>query len=670
MSVYCYNTSSHIVADSAALLIPATPKSTNGHDPVHETSYDSDDDTDQPLLQFQIANPDNLRCDNATTVSKPSQVKSNMDITESKTHGSTISTKAGIQQEKQQQQQTINSTKYDVNSRSLQLPRRQSKTLESDFSSLTTKRSHHNNTFHTIQETSGLQQQSSSACIVEPLITATNEKHQISPATTPPHEPPTVIDYVGGITTVDFSSKRLSTKDTISDNVSSASSSTKSPMIPTTTSSIGNRAHRSKYNRASYSLTNHPDALKLYRQMAEKTQDETVQLSYAKYLFEVAALYQTQPTASITINGKTEEKKKALEQEGVRWIRRLAKKGVGEAAFMQARWMETQQYGFKNTKQAHKIDRHYLVAVQAGVPEASYQLAVRQEATGQFPSQETCRLYQKSADLKCVQAIYRMAKIYLHGELGQHQHLVKGMNYLISAVNHATPECHEPPYVLALILSDKYSKLTVPSELLQTYGGVTNVQRYMEQAANLGNIGAKNRSGHIYEHGLYGAQMNMSKAFQFYQESVNKGQHLQSMLGLSRLYNGGCHGPNDNDEHLRLTNDVSGWLVSTPKDEDQSFYWCQRAAEDELPDALYLLGWYYEIGWGVPRNYPYSVECYQRAARKGQLDAMARLTNRNSFTRQQHEEVLGNRENVIQLYGNTDLRNRYVGRHSTDCILM
>lgn len=55
-----------------------------------------------------------------------------------------------------------------------------------------------------------------------------------------------------------------------------------------------------------------------------------------------------------------------------------------------------------------------------------------------------------------------MAKIYLHGELDQIQHLVMGMNYLISAVNGATSACHEPPYVLALLLSNKYSKVALP----------------------------------------------------------------------------------------------------------------------------------------------------------------------------------------------------------------
>lgn len=116
------------------------------------------------------------------------------------------------------------------------------------------------------------------------------------------------------------------------------------------------------------------------------------------------------------------------------------------------------------------------------------------------------------------------------------------------------------------------------------------VPQYMEQAANLGNMGAKNRSGHIFEHGSYGVKMDLAKAFSFYDEAATQGNHLNAMLGLSRLYNGGSHGPDDHDEMLRRANDGSGWLLSHPKDEDRSFYWCKRAAQGGLPEALYLLG--------------------------------------------------------------------------------
>lgn len=55
-----------------------------------------------------------------------------------------------------------------------------------------------------------------------------------------------------------------------------------------------------------------------------------------------------------------------------------------------------------------------------------------------------------------------MAKIYLFGELGQVQDYKNGMSYLVSAAQSATETCHEPPYALALILTHKHTKVTLP----------------------------------------------------------------------------------------------------------------------------------------------------------------------------------------------------------------
>lgn len=111
----------------------------------------------------------------------------------------------------------------------------------------------------------------------------------------------------------------------------------------------------------------------------------------------------------------------------------------------------------------------------------------------------------------------------------------------------------------------------------------------MDKSARLGNVGAKNRLGHLLEQGAPGVPMDIARAFALYEQAA-KHNHLQSMLALSRLYNGGCHGPNDDKEEWRLTQDTSRWFHSHPKDPGQSFEWCQRAAKGGLPDALYLLG--------------------------------------------------------------------------------
>lgn len=208
---------------------------------------------------------------------------------------------------------------------------------------------------------------------------------------------------------------------------------------------------QSKYAKASYSLTNHPDAIKTYRSMAEKTRDPIVQLSYAKYLLEIADLYDGQhhtsndatcsstsvssstsqrlsldgydpanitasrtsldtirsaPSLSTTpthrLSDASRRKKKMLQDEGVRWIKLLAKQNVGEAAYLQARWLDRGEYGFsKNPTKAFKL---YKVAAAEFVPEAMYQVGRAYERSGN--TMQALSNYQGAAEKDIVQAIY------------------------------------------------------------------------------------------------------------------------------------------------------------------------------------------------------------------------------------------------------------------------
>ncbi|ORZ25150.1 hypothetical protein BCR42DRAFT_485363 [Absidia repens] len=726
MSMYSPSINPSISIDNAPLPTPTSTRtntifpSTTEDSTDIPSSDDSEDEADQVVYRFRVANPDTPS--NSKQVDSKSSTPSIANSKTSTRPLHTTSSPSSGAEVTQAEQCPINintnthqalpkvaSPVLDHGNKALpdipsessaHLKRRQSKTLGSEepAAAATTKSTHRESRqsltrVYAISEIVEYQPHHLRASVLEPLSTTINNPQQeptpdlsikleppkliIPPAPShPPPLPPAKDKVRSSIMTIPPSNDNNMTAEGTqmtephldqqqqqqqhtppsSSNTNHSKSSENAsqqnhPIADTTTGPSSspsvakkkpgsNATHRvSKYHHASYSLTNNPDAIKLYREMAEKTQDDMTQLTYAKYLLEVAELYQ--PMMTMTAASSTNEndaatrdtelhkKKKALEQEGIRWIRRLSKKGVGEAAFLEATWMETEQHGYK-TRNTQRIERLYHIAIQAGVPEASYRLALRKESSPsntQHPY-DIFRLYQKAADLHCVAAIYKMAKIYLHGQLEQEQDFKKGMNYLLSAVHHASNTCNEPPYALALILTNKYTKVSIPSDLIESYGGVIKAREYMEKSASLGNIGAKNRLGHLYEHGLYGGSMDMAKAFVQYEEAAKQGHHLQSMLGLSRLYNTGCHGPNDQDEHYRLKNDISGWLATHPKDEDQSFYWCQRAAKGGLPDALYLLGWYYEIGFGTPRNDSLSVDCYQQAYRKGQLDARDRLATR------------------------------------------
>lgn len=223
----------------------------------------------------------------------------------------------------------------------------------------------------------------------------------------------------------------------------------------------------SRYNKASYSLTNHPDAIKLYRTMAMKTGDPTVQLTYAKYLLEVASLYDSKekrqpfrPNLSLSLpmlkrpgssnsrpssiassrrssmdthisintfrrdssatiqqqqhpitddeEAAKKKKKKMLEEEGVHWIKKLAKARVGEAAYLLGLWYERGMYGFR--KSSTKAIKFYEIATEGKVPEAMF-------AVGQYHEKEqdymtSFKLYEDAAGLGLVEALYVSFSLY------------------------------------------------------------------------------------------------------------------------------------------------------------------------------------------------------------------------------------------------------------------
>lgn len=201
-------------------------------------------------------------------------------------------------------------------------------------------------------------------------------------------------------------------------------------------------SYQSKYAKASYSLTNHPDAIKLYRSMALKTKDPIVQLTYAKYLLEIASLYDkpstssqpkpsnvflrpvsrmsyrtsmdsrrssidnpnTQQTAFVEedVDDAQIRKQKMLQEEGVRWIKKLANQRVGEAAYLLASWLDRGLYGFK--KSPTKALKYYEVAAKERVPEAMFAVAQYYEKEQDYMT--SFQLYEDAAGLGLVEALY------------------------------------------------------------------------------------------------------------------------------------------------------------------------------------------------------------------------------------------------------------------------
>ncbi|KAI8089374.1 uncharacterized protein BX664DRAFT_263346, partial [Halteromyces radiatus] len=430
----------------------------------------------------------------------------------------------------------------------------------------------------------------------------------------------------------------------------------------------------SKYAKASYSLTNNPDALRLYRDMAKKTGDKTVQYTYAKYLLEIAALYdqgretkhnklssfkhsfgeasqrlrhelnqvskhtldhskhKTTPFSNPQHppeNNSHRRKKRALEEEGIRWMKRLAKEHMPDAAFTVATWMDECMYGF--TRNPAKSFLLYDIAAKAGIREAIYKIGLYYESIDDHANALHC--IKKASELGVVHATLKLAKIYLHGELSQRQNMTLAISLLHDATNDADESCPEPPYMFGLILTNTYPKAEIPRQVVEQYGGVLASLPYFEKAVHLGYPPAHSALGNILEHGLYGLGVNYAQCYIHYTEAAKR-EDAQGMLGLSRLNNRGSHGPTDDKDlqQKRIFSDESGWLAQREPNEESAFYWCQKAADLELSEAEFLLGWYYEIGLGTPRDLEKAQWYYHKAAMKGNEEAYQRLDQDSSQT--------------------------------------
>lgn len=195
--------------------------------------------------------------------------------------------------------------------------------------------------------------------------------------------------------------------------------------------------------------------------MAEKTKNTKTQLMFAKYLLETANTFNhqqaivgsmwglgsttnkslrpepylivPQPTSSAysstssktkrseqqslfnitmkqqaslitTTNESKDQKKKILEQEGVKWIIRLAKQHIPEACYMQASWIEKELYGFKKNK-SKSIALHQ-IAADENIPESIFAVANYFEQEQGMEDSKIIKLYQVAAEFGYVNAIY------------------------------------------------------------------------------------------------------------------------------------------------------------------------------------------------------------------------------------------------------------------------
>ncbi|ORY03537.1 HCP-like protein [Basidiobolus meristosporus CBS 931.73] len=338
----------------------------------------------------------------------------------------------------------------------------------------------------------------------------------------------------------------------------------------------------------------------MYRENAKKTNNPTVQLEFAKYLVACAAvLGEPCSTSNDYDSGKPANKNsKDLLEEANFWIRRLQKSGDPEATYILGTWVENGLYGF--SPNPYKAFALYNKSSKLGFVKAIHKVAIYHEARKEYSKAQ--QFFLKAASQGSTSANYRLAKAYMHGELKLKPNINQGILYLTRAVNsNDSLECPEASYIYGLILTGAYTQVDV-SSIPKDVGMAHDL---IEKAAELGYTPALYKLGYSYEFGELGYKIDPAKSIFYYKQGAERGDP-ECQMGLSGWYLSGVPG------------------VLEPND-DLAYSWCNQAASKGLPKAEFAMGYYYELGVGVPKDMSMANFWYVRAASHGSKEAQSRL---------------------------------------------
>ncbi|KAJ2708357.1 hypothetical protein H4R19_004783 [Coemansia spiralis] len=385
-------------------------------------------------------------------------------------------------------------------------------------------------------------------------------------------------------------------------------------------------ANNNASKRMSRTLVSGNNGLDMYREAAKKTQDERIQMEYARFLLQSienldgpAAREDLDMTYSVYLPGGDPigsaaasstslplgqqasdvdpENRKNLIAEAVYWIKHLQRKGNTEASYIAGTWFEAGKYGIEMDKS--KAVQLYTYAAKNHHGAAAYKVAVYYEE--RKSGGRAFSYYQMAAALADVGANYRMARVFLEGGFHKKPNVKQALVYLRRAAELANAECHDGALLLGQMYLKKYPDPAVYDVI---FYDPEEAQKLLDKAARLGNVEAQYLLGYMFEFGEDGFPVDPMSSTHYYQLAAEQDNAKAQMA-------------------------LSGWYLSggdnVPIDDRLAFDWGHRAAQQGLTRAMYAMGYYYEMGIGCEADIHRAKDWYERAAAAGSDEARERL---------------------------------------------
>ncbi|KAH7035364.1 uncharacterized protein B0I36DRAFT_429504 [Microdochium trichocladiopsis] len=353
------------------------------------------------------------------------------------------------------------------------------------------------------------------------------------------------------------------------------------------------------------SLLSAQKTLEMYRQNVKKTNDFSIQYSFAVFLISTAqeqGLSRSEParrkgsakpdTPEIAESSPTE-----LVREAKAILTKLASAGYPFAQYYLADGYASGIFN-KGKEDPNSAFPLFVLAAKHGHAESAYRAGLCYEFGWGCRSDPTkaIQFLRTAASKNHPGAMTRLGKACLSGDLGESRYR-EGLKWLKRASEAADTIYNAAPYHLGTLYETGYGE-----DIFKDEGYAAEL---FTQAAELGHPEASFRMGDAYEHGTLSCPRDPALSVHFYTGAADRG-HPGAMMGLCAWY-------------------MVGAEPVLEKDEEEAYEWARRSAELGFVKAQYAVGYFTEMGIGCRRDILEANVWYVKAADAGDERAKQRL---------------------------------------------
>ncbi|KAF9879089.1 chitin synthase activator [Colletotrichum karsti] len=350
------------------------------------------------------------------------------------------------------------------------------------------------------------------------------------------------------------------------------------------------------------SLLSTQKTLEMYRQNVKKTNDFSIQYSFAVFLISTAQDQGLDPSAPAPRKGNTSPQHgpsspHELLKEAKGILTKLANNGYPFAQYYVADGYASGLFskGKEDYNQAFPL---FVQAAKHGHAESAYRAALCYEfgwGCRKDPA-KAVQYLRMSASKRHPGAMSRLGKACLSGDLGEKRYR-EGIKWMKLAAEAADSVYSAAPYQLGCLYETGYGDDIFRDE--------SYAAELFTAAAELGHPEANFRMGEAYEHGKLNCPRDPALSVHFYTGAAERG-HAGAMMGLCAWY-------------------MVGAEPILEKDEEEAYEWARRSAELGYVKAQYAVGYFTEMGIGCRRDILEANVWYVKAADAGDERAKQRL---------------------------------------------